>query len=74
MRAFSTPREPLLAALYVLVFDERAVVEATIGLPFSVRNVVPGAVAETGSATTANVKTLNTNASDPPMAARRARR
>jgi hypothetical protein len=55
MRAFSTPREPLLATLYVLVFDERAVVEATIGLPFSVRNVVPGAVAETGNATTANV-------------------
>jgi hypothetical protein len=57
-----------------LVFDERAVVEATIELFLSVRKVVPGALADTGRPTTANIKTLRANASDPPIAARRARK
>jgi hypothetical protein len=46
---------------------------ATVELPCSVRNVVPGALADTGSATTTKVKTLRTNASNPPKAARRER-
>jgi hypothetical protein len=57
-RGVSTPPEALLA---------------TVELPCSVRNVVPGALADTGSATTTKVKTLRTNASNPPKAARRER-
>ncbi|MGA2969896.1 MAG: hypothetical protein ABSE75_08830 [Acidimicrobiales bacterium] len=63
----------LLATPRELVWAGSAVVDATIAPFLSVRNVVPGALADTGSATTAKVRTLSANASDPPIAARRAR-
>jgi hypothetical protein len=65
--------ETLLATPCALFFDERAVVESTIDAFLSVSAVAPGELADTGSTTTANVKTLRAIASDPAIAARRAR-